>query len=299
MGSKKNDQHIVPRTYLKHWCMPGEGSFVCVVDFGDKYNTNVQVVGVNDKMFKRKRYYNDPSFANPFIIEDMLGEDFEPTYEVIMNEVKSEQELSQDVRAKIIGWLFTSKARSPYMRDNTERVAQFVLKTQERLITQSALTAEREQELESIAKETAKRVHLRQFTKEHEVKEMLTLYVETLANKHWRILKASPLLEFWTNDNPGFSPNMEERFHEAFGHFHPVMELNAHSIVFFPLSPKYCLEISPFEAGTPLEISALSMSIKYEEVPVAYVDYINRGVFSTKHRIVVANNKEILQRCIK
>lgn len=130
-NKRKDEQHIVPRTYLKHWRIGSEKNFVYGIDFSDKYKKGVQTFGLSDKVFKRRRYYNDGSFPNPYIIEDVLGQDIEPEYENIMSEVNKEQNLSYSIRGKLIQWLYVSKMRSPYMRDSTEGMANFISKSTE------------------------------------------------------------------------------------------------------------------------------------------------------------------------
>ncbi len=297
MSSKKNEQHIVPRTYLKHWRI-GEGqNLVYIINFRDRYRTGVQTVGLNDKVFKQRKYYNDSSFANPYVIEEMLGEDFEPTYEIIMSEVKLEQSLSESTRQLVISWLYTAKMRSPVMRANPERLFNFVSKTQERWGGKK-LTQEEEQAIEQKARRVAKKIQLSALTDRGQVQSLLWMFVETLVNKRWRILKSRPGYEFWTNDNPGFSPNMSERFKERVP-YHHVMEMNAGSIIFFPLSPTYCLELTPFEEGTPLEVSGATMEIEFEQAPLTLIDFINKGVFYTRYNLVVSNKRELMERCIK
>lgn len=297
MNSKKNEQHTIPRTYLKHWRIAEGQNLVCIVDFHNKYRTEVQTVGLNDKVFKSRKYYNDNSLKNPYLIEELLGEDFEPNYEIIMNEVKKEQSLSESVRVKLLGWLYVSKMRSPVMRANPERIANFMYKAQE-CWNGSVLTEERERELKEKARKLAKKVQLSALSDETQVQNLLKLFVDTLVSKHWRILKSTPAYEFWTNDNPGFSPNMIERFAKD-RPYHHVMEMNGGSYIYYPLSPKYCLEIIPFEQGTPLHVSAMTMDIKFEQAPLDYIDFINRGVFHTCYKLLISNNKELLERCIK
>jgi len=295
--SKKDGQHIVPRTYLKYWRIADDKNFVYGIDFSNKYKTGVQTFGLNDKVFKERKYYNHHSFENPYIIENVLGEDIEPTYDKIMNEVNSESNLSQSIREKIMQWLYISKMRSPYMRDNTERIANFLYKTTERYKDKN-ISPEKEQAIELHAKKIAKKNQLNTFANEGQLKKLLTLFIETLNSKHWRILKSIPQFQFWTNDNPGFSPNTVERFAKE-SLYHPVMEMNASSIIFYPLSPKYCLEITPFTQGTPLNICALTMEIKYEKASPELIEFINKGVLHTCNKVLVSDNKEILEYCIK
>lgn len=294
---KKKEQHIVPRTYLKHWRITDNQNFVYGVDFSNKYKKGVQTFGLNDKVFKENKYYNDNSFENPYIIEDILGKDIEPDYEIIMNEIKSEQNLSIPVREKIIQWLYFSKMRSPYIRNNTERISNFMFKTIEKL-NKSNYNQEIEHQIEIYSKEFAKKVQLSAFSDVNQAEKLLSLYAETLNSKHWTIIKSIPEFEFWTNDNPGFSPNTIDHLAKS-KPYHPVMELNESSIVIYPLSPKYCLIISPFKKGTPLNICALNMDIEYNEATPELIDYINKGVFYTRNKIIIGTNKEILAHCIR
>ena len=68
------------------------------------------------------------------------------------------------------------------------------------------------------------------------------------------------------------------------------MELNASYVIFYPLSPNYCLEISPFLKGTSLNICSLTMEIKYEQASIGLIEFINRGVLYTCNNVLVSNN---------
>lgn len=295
--SNKDGQHIVPRTYLKYWKIADDKNFVYGIDFSNQYKKGVQTFGLNDKVFKQHKYYNHPSFEKPYIIEDVLGEEIEPTYDKIMSEINREQNLSQSVKEKIMQWLYISKMRSPHIRDNTERIVNSLYTIIEQQQGKS-ITDEKGKEIKEYARRIAKDVQLNAFVYNEQLKELLTLFIETLNAKHWRILKSTPLLEFWTNDNPGFSPNTVKRFAKDTP-YHHVMELNANSIIFYPLSPQYCLEITPYRMGTPLNICALTMEIKYEQASMELIEYINKGICFTCNNLVIANNKEILEYCIE
>ena len=78
---KKDEQHIVPRTYLKYWKIAPDKNFVYGIDFSNEYRKGVQTFGLNDKVFKQRKYYNHDSFENPYIIEDVLGEEIEIEFE--------------------------------------------------------------------------------------------------------------------------------------------------------------------------------------------------------------------------
>lgn len=290
--SKKDQQHIVPRTYLKHWRIAEDQNFVYGLQIPSKSENKIQIYGLNDKVFKERKFYNDGTLSNPYSIEDMLGQDIEPNYSKIMAEISSEVNLSQKNRELLIQWLFFSKQRSPNIRSNTESIINFIYKST--LEFNKLLTPENEVIVKDIAKAEAKDIHLSALVGREGTEKLLMLYIETLNAKHWRILKSHTSC-FWTNDNPGFSPNVDPRFIH-YQPFHPVMQMSWDSFIFFPLSPKYCLEIKPFKEGTPLEVCAMEMNIDYEEVNDDYVSFINRGILATCNKIVVSNQKEGLEK---
>ncbi|MVN76445.1 DUF4238 domain-containing protein [Hymenobacter sp. HMF4947] len=297
MGNKSKQQHTVPRTYLKHWKISDAESFVYAIDFARKPRPVVDRFGLNDSVFKRDRYYNDNTFIHPYALEEAFSKYIEPEYENIVNEIKEENVITQTTREKIIFWLYTTKMRNPVMRNNHERIIHFLMTTKARWGGRP-LEADEEQAINQYSKDLAKKMHLGALVDENDAKDLSDLFLQTMSAKRWRILKSHSLYNFWTNDNPGFSPNVDERF-AIDRPYHHWFELNAKGVMFFPLSPKYCLEISPFTEGTPLEVNALTMHIPYTEASLTYIDYINKGVFYTRDRFVISNNKQILESCIR
>ena len=187
--------------------------------------------------------------------------------------------------------------RSPYTRNNAERMANFMYKSIESYGGKS-ISPEKEEAIDIYSKQLAKKIQLNTFADQNQLEKLLSLFIETLNAKHWRILKSNPQYEFWTNDNPGFSPNIDERYAKD-NPFHRVMEMNSSSIILFPLSPKYCLEITPFKTGTPLDVCALSMDIEFKQIPLNHIEYINKGVLHTCNKLVISNNRTILEQCIE
>jgi len=295
--TKKDEQHVIPRTYLKHFKIASNQSFVYCVDFLDKYRTGAQTKGLNDKIFKRRKYYNTPKFENQYIIEDVLGEAIEPLYDKIMTAINKELPLNQETVGNLMHWLCMSKMRSPYVRDNIERVANWSLTMLEKFY-KNEISEDKQQIIDEYSKITAREIHLDNITDRERYKETLQLYIDTLNCKHWQILRAHDSFPFWTNDNPGFSPNLHPQLVKD-KPYHPVMELNGESMIFYVLSPKYCLFITPFKKGTSLDVCALNMKIEYENASFETIDYINRGVFTTSINLVISNQKELLEACFK
>ena len=297
--SKKNEQHYIPRVYLKWFQIDDEKNknFVYCVDFSNIYNTRIQRKGINDKVFKYRKFYNDNRLADPFAIENMLGSHFEPKYDEIIRAISNESKISPTIVENLITWIYISKMRSPYIRTGSEKLLDFIISSTN--AQQKQVPTEREkEEIDDYIKVGARQVHLNHFSCSEQTQNLLELYFNTLNAKHWRILKSMPEFPFWTNDNPGFSPNINPIFAQETP-FHQVIELNSSSIIFYVLTPKYCLHITPFVAGTPLEVCALNMNIEFSQASPDLIDYINKGVFYSRYKLIISNSKELLDRCIQ
>jgi len=297
--TKKIEQHYIPRVYLK-WFQIDDSfnkSFVYCIDFSNKYNTKTQRKGINDKVFKEKKFYNDNRLVNPSAIEDVLGADFEPKYETIIKAIELESPLSSETVEDLMTWLYISKLRSPYFRANSEGVFEKIIS-----ITNAynghVPNEEEKSEIKKYIKQQSREVHLNSFSDLKQAEKLLRLHFETLNAKHWRILKSDPEFPFLTNDNPGFSPNLNPMFAKD-SPFHQVMELNGSSVIFYVLTPKYCIEITPFQEGSKLTVCALNMEIKFEQAKPELIDYINKGVFHSRYKLLISNSKKLLDRYIK
>ena len=297
--TKPKEQHYIPRVYLKQFQIDLETNkgFVYCCDLSNPYRTKIQRLGLNDRLFKLRNYYNDSRLADPFLIERVLGADIEPTYSTIMQAVGKEGLLPTEIRENIIGWLYFTQCRAPYLRDNAKRMLRFIVETTNQYNKHQPDQLEQKAIAEYI-NQTAREVQLNCFSSSEDTDELLMTYIETLNAKHWKILKSLPDFPFWTNDNPGFSPNQSGRF-VVYQPFHPVMELNGRSIIYFVLSPQYCLEIRPFFQGTPLDLCAMNMDIRYEQADLEYINYINEGVFHTRYKLLISSNRNLLERKIK
>lgn len=299
MSNKPKDQHYIPRVYLKNFQIDNDEnkSFVWCFDFSNKYNQKPQRLGLNDKVFKIKNFYTHSRFSNPYIIEEVLSQGFEPNYEKIMQFIREEKPLEPWVVQDLMAWLFISKLRSPYLRSNSEylmhRITDIKTKLQKR-----QLTDDEKIKVDESIKILSKQYHINAFADKEQVERLMELHFETLNCKHWRILKSLQSFPFWTNDNPGYSINTNPLFAKETP-FHRVMELNASSIIYYVLSPEYCLEIKPFTKDSPLEELAINMEIKYEQASPQQIQYINEGVFYTRYKLIISNKKELLDYFIR
>lgn len=285
--NKKTKQHIVPVTYLKHWKISHDESFVFGIDFKNKYNKRIQKLGLKNKIFTEKNFYNDSYFEDPYAIEDLLGENIEPIYDKIMKEVFEERNLSQDIIGEIIAWLHYSYIRCSSIRENLEEKLNYMT------VLVSKLNGLKEAKIgyEKFNKKFARDSHLGLFRDTERSKGIAILLF-----KQWRILKSDPLLEFWTNDSPGFSPNLIQKF-ASDGPYHSIMQMNPESIVYYPLSPKYCLEIKPYDES--ILASNKEQIVKYEQASFELIEYINKGTLFTTNKVLVSKSKKSLELCVK
>lgn len=292
--------HVVPKVYLRQFLIDGGkgGRFVWCYDFSNQYERRPRRLGINHKVFKSADYYTDPRYSDPHVFEKgLLGGLIEPMYHQIMTEVNSER-LPRLARENLLNWLSVAKFRSPFMREHVKRFMQQYYNLANRM-TGRNLTPEQEAALQRHIAQASKEVQLDAMT-DSEVAVKRTQDTFAILNaKHWRILRSSSQIPFWTSDNPGFSPNMDPRF-AVERPFHHVMELNADSVIYYVLSSRYCLEIEPFRQGTPLteEWCALNMDITFEDASPEEIDFINRGTFHTRHKLLISDSKELLDRCI-
>ncbi|GAB3983140.1 hypothetical protein GCM10028806_56060 [Spirosoma terrae] len=285
MGDKPNKQHYVSRVYLKQFQIDDDQnkSFIYGIDTSNKYRNKIQKFGLNDTVFKLKKYYNHTYFENPYALEEVFGKEIEPTYQNVINSLGKEGKLLREVKEQILEWIFVSKMRSPIFRDNHEDKLQFFRKVVKQHKGEE-ITEEDEKEI----KEKAKWGHLSTFIDEEKLKRMIDLFFGTLNAKHWKVLKAPDNFPFLGCDNPGFSPNVHPLFQEQFP-FHHVTELNVNSVIYYVFSPRYCLEIRPFEFDTPLTDCALDMDVVFEDAPIEYITFINTGTIYTSYKVFFSN----------
>ncbi len=292
--AKNIEQHYIPRVYLKHFQIDDttNKSRVFCIDFSNKYDFKIEKKGINDKVFKERKFYSDNRLIDPLAIENVLGRDFEPKYENIIKNIELEITLSAETIEDLMTWLYISKLRSPYFRVNSERILERIIS-----ITNAykghVPSEEEKMKVEKYIKKTSKEIHLNSFSDVPQVKELLELHFQTLNTKHWRILKSYPDFPFWTNDNPGFSPNTNPMFVRD-KPFHQVMELNANSTIFYVLTPKYCIEMTPFQ-----DVATLNMDITFEQATPQLIAYVNQGVFYSRYKLLISNSKKLLDHYIK
>lgn len=291
--NKPKKQHVVPVTYLKQFHI-GDNRKIYCIDFSDPHRQFVQSIGFNDRRLKIRNFYTDNRLENIYAIEEYFAKEVEPLYPKIINSINQEEPLPNELRAAIILWIFSCDIRKPNKRENYEDI----IKWSARVIASYKKEPIDESGLDDYAKKLAKEIQLNPFSDNVQGKNLLDLFTRTLFNKQWSILKSLPDNPFLTNDSPVFSLNVHPMFRKTVP-YHAGAELNAHSFVYFVLSPTYCLQISPFMQGTSLETNLFNMEIPYLQATHQGVDFINMGVYYTRRNLIISNNKEVLESRIK
>lgn len=291
--NKPKSQHLISRTYLKHFRIDGEiqQSFVYCFDLTNAYRRHIQRVGLKDKVFTEDRYYNDISLEEPYAIENIYGEAIEPQYERIMLSLNQMNFVSTELVELLMSWIIFSKMKSPYMRNRAEKALKHIIESKEAYPDLDFLTKEN-------ASYYAKEVHLKMFTERKNLDEFGLRNLTTLYRKSWEILIAPDWLPFITNDNPGFSVNLKLIQTNPYL-FSSNLEEGVDSVVLYVLSPKYCLQIGPFDEGTPLNACAINILIPYKVALPRQINWINMGVALTCQRLIISNKKNVLEKIAK
>lgn len=289
--SEPKKQHYISKTYLKHFT-EGKSPFVYVFDFSNPHRSEAQKRGVNSPIFKIKDYYSshDGILTEPYILEKTFSFLFESHYNDIINEISKEKNLSLEIREKLMIWLFGTQLKSPLIRNSFFHVTNWLYKVSSSY-RRDGFYKNHKEPIEKYIKHISKINHLTSFADE----QISKLFIEGLSAKKWTILKPPVGHKFWTNDNPGFSPNLDLLFQKE-RRFHHQFELNAHSICYFVLTPGYCIQFSPFLKSDPPSINGLNMEITYVEINSSLYDEIMRGVFETRYKLIIADNKEIFKK---
>ena len=282
------DQHIVPKTYLKHFAINPKDrklkSHVWIKRF-DHNKTIVSKESIDSQKFKLSDFYTLECEDRPYGMEDYFSSEIEPVYNDIIYEVELEQNLSQDCRSKLILWLYNIKYRNTYNRINIQRNLQNMVQYTnlyknefDRLIT-AAPTAD------EISRD-ARRTHLESLLRQ----DLLSEFEKGMGTKHWIILKSRREDKFITNDNPGFSINIDLGVPD-FKTLTSYFATNHEATNYFVLSPKYCLMISPFWKDTPLELSLKTQTIDHKTTNVRHIQFINNCTSITRNRLLIASNR--------
>lgn len=296
-NNEPTGQHDLPRTYLKRFVIdPNNRKFRSMIYcyWENQYETKCETVSINSKKFKNDNFYTVNHPNEPFIFETFFKDEIEPLYNKIMIEIESEQNPSFECRNYLILWLFYNKYRNKAFREIIENLVNFQIETSYSMQYGKEKFKPLSEEAKSIAASKAKKLHLQFLFKE----EMLLNFEKGIGTNHWIILKSKPNNQFLTNDDPGFSINIEMG-NIDFNSLNSSYATNYKASNFFILSPKYCLLISPFWEGTPLDISILNQHIEFKITNNSYIDFINYCTKVTRTKYLISNNKIMIDKHTK
>jgi uncharacterized protein DUF4238 len=273
MNHKK--QHILAKTYLKYFSDQNDGKNISVLYLNNKYKKDIKQYNSGDKIFWKDNFYNSNSFKNPKTIELYLGKEVENNYHELMKEVFSEKPINDlEVKRMIYEWLYFSKLRSPKWRDYLKYAAM-----------------EKGIQL-GFDSEELREMHMTLFSDNNILKH----YGDTLTIKKWKIY-ISPNEHNWiTSDNPGFSINCKEFKKNPKGYKpNPLCYTIQHdTIIYLPLSKKYCLEIFPYLQVDDVKSNFDNEAITYKEASIAMIRQINYWTLQTAHEIIISSRKNEL-----
>jgi hypothetical protein len=269
-------QHIVSKTYLKHFSPNSDGKSLFLIDHEAPHQKGIQCKNSGDSVFWEKNYSDSPLFKDKKIIEKIFGQDIEPGYNAIIKEIEAENEaLSFETKQKIIQWIFYTKRRSPIWEPFHSPPAQ---------PSESRYTQQR---------------HLENFTDEDRFKAALDGFIRDAVNKRWTIYRSPKDNHWWTSDNPGYCIDCadltsSEALQAAIPD--PYCRLSGpDAVLFYPLSKKYCLSIQAYDYGEDVRLNATNTKVDFVQADESMVKYINYWTLISQARLVISADKDSLK----
>jgi hypothetical protein len=291
----KQDQHIVPAVYLKHFATE---SFVHLINYADPYRKNIQRQGIRAKVFCKPNYYDWRSTQ----LEKYFSR-LESWYDKIVDRLTTGQSIGIETKHWITQWMHMSKMRSELVRDiytglftNVERFSHgYVLKADE--------MQRRENEFVERGNMMGKIFQLQNFLT-NDYDETFKQYGNNFMNKEW-IVYTSINRKFITSDNPGFSfvPSERRRLLKLpmFTRDYALGD-SGYIAHYFPLSSHMCLFLKSLpwhdEARRAENEKDIGKDIHFETASNDIVDDINNVTHSTRNKMVIANDAKDLQSFI-
>jgi len=290
MADKPENQHDVPSTYLRRFAIDSSdsGKKKMVNCLRIHHKKKIEEKSVEANFFKNRNFYTIEG-DNPFLIEDIFANIIEPSYNDIFGEISKEKNLSEDVRGKMILWLWFSKFRNIHQRRIIEQHIDFhnSINSKYALDFPKDITKEG---IDNIQKEYSKNLHIKGLFDE----KIMQKFIEGMAVKDWIILKSSANNKFITNDNPGFSVNIEKGKPD-YNSINVQFATNRAATNYYPISPDYCLMINPLLEAS-LDLSLLNLKIRYVEANESHIDFINMTTYLQLRKYCIANEKKYLEK---
>ncbi|PQJ09607.1 hypothetical protein CJD36_016845 [Flavipsychrobacter stenotrophus] len=103
---------------------------------------------------------------------------------------------------------------------------------------------------------------------------------------------------FWlTSDNPGFSINLDgydNRVEEVIPNPY-CTDLGHDTILYFPLTKNYCLEIGPFLKEDDVNLNSFNIPVTFMSAPELEFRFINLWTYLAQQKFVVSCDAEGLK----
>lgn len=271
MGTYKK-QHIISKTYLKRFSDTYDGKNLFVIDSSNQHVKHIQKKNSGDSIFWIENYSDSNDFSDNKAIEKMFGQYIEPNYNRIVNEIYNENEkLSIEDKNLIIQWIFYTKMRSPIW-ENKDEYGKPIYKN---------------------------KIHLNNFLDDKLFSPALLMFINDTINKQWTIYRCTPNETWWTTDNPGYCIDLNLAESHNYVIPDPFCRLTGvDTILFYPLSKDYCLNIHAYEKGTPPEYNLTNTPIKFKESQDDWVKIINTWTLMSQSRLLISNSKTSLERTL-
>lgn len=293
MSKKHFKQHIIPKTYLKHFSINEDGNALYVIDNHDEYKRKIQIKNSGDKIFWEKKFYNSIQFSSATILEEILSS-IESLYNKLMLRLKSDMEIEDlDTKLNLITWIFSAIQRTPQKRFNYRRMLDLNIWLKRVYPDLDDLPSIEGTDLDNLAKE----LHLREFADESIRSKKLEEFTSFAMNKRWEILKC-PYGSYWiTTDNPGFLIKFNEIENSLV--CNPSWNFSSADGMFFPLSKDYAIHIFPYSKTDDVKLNLTNTPIERRVAPVEINRLYNRFSFVSIHRVLISPNEETLLELAK
>lgn len=290
MADKVN-QHLVSKTYLKHFVIPNYKNQVWCIELDGYSKNKPSIKGTKQTIFTIKNFYSLNDKNNRLLLENFYSDKLEPIYNDIIKEIYQEINLSEGIRIRLLEWIMHSNIKSENFRNNIERLSQFLIDIYSNYGLQKESFSLKNKDYSS--KEVAKDIQLETVLNLEDLNDVFSLFYKELVTKKWSILKSNNENPFIANDNPGFGLNTSN-----FGKntFNKTIQLSRISFNYFVLSPKYCLFMEPFKQDDDISINALNMKINYTKISDEVINLINEGTTKTALRYIISNDFDTISR---
>lgn len=273
-------QHIVPVTYIKYFSPNYDGKDLQVLYTTGIKKWKMENKNSGDSIFWEENFYNTSQFDNPKYLEQFFGQAIESRYNELIDVIKDEKEIhDEDLKVSVFQWIFYSKLRSPMWREYLMEI----LNTNGHTLDFNAHELREE--------------HLRIFSNPDLFEYILEYYESYLTTKQWKIL-IQPKDNSWiTSDNPGFHINVSELEKEKESYVpNPLWTGIQHdSVLYFPLTQKYCILIKPYNTGDDVNLNFNNDGISFEKSGSQELNLINAWTVMTSRNFVISPYRKELE----